>query len=303
MARPKHKAVATVATASSDPDDPEVVLQELFSRELDKRVGTHADFETRAAALSCSRGSSSTSTKAAMTTTTTAANDYRDVDQVAIQAFRNALDARVGRDCDFATRESAGLGLANVLCGLDQKEDSDRRSAMFTRDELWIEGRHYKRHDKQKTSTVVYHGLCGPLDVARALYREAGVRNGPTVVPLELDAGLLEGMTPALAEAVAHGYAESPSRISNDYLRAAHRVPPSRSTTERAAKRLGAAMEEALDSIEPIIRAEETLPEGTCGISLGIDRTSVPMEEPAGPNKKPLTRTKPYLRAVPDPIL
>lgn len=50
MARPKHKVVATAAPAAPATHDPEVVLQELFSRELDKRVGHHADFATRAAA-------------------------------------------------------------------------------------------------------------------------------------------------------------------------------------------------------------------------------------------------------------
>jgi hypothetical protein len=167
---------------------------------------------------------------------------------------------------------------------------------------VWIDGKLYKRHDKKKTRKGHYHGLCGALMVPCALYREAGVRNGATVVPLELDAGLMERMTPALANAVAHGYAQGPSRVVHEAMRSLHRAPPSRSTTERAATSIGAAMEDALHAIEPLIRAQEMLPEGACGISIGPDRTSVPMEEPAGPDKKPSSRTKPYVRAVPDPI-
>ena len=69
-----------------------------------------------------------------------------------------------------------------------------------------------------------YHSLLGPLEVTRATYRQAGVRNGPTVVPLELIAGLAESTTPALAFSIALGYSRSDMREHLDNLEAAHRM-------------------------------------------------------------------------------
>ena len=156
--------------------------------------------------------------------------------------------------------------------------------------------RHYE-------GTVTYHSLCGPLTVRRATYREVGVHNGPTVVPLELAAGLIDGATPALAYRVALGYAQGPGRHAEEQMHADHREPPSRSTLERLAKAIGTAVTRTAPRIEPLVRADETLPEAARGVSVGIDRTTIPMEEerPAGtpPDTRRQRRTTPYIRAVP----
>ena len=68
-----------------------------------------------------------------------------------------------------------------------------------------VDGVVYQRHEP---GTVRYFTLCGPLDIARWTYRAIGVRNGPTIVPLELDAGLVERTTPALGFWIALGYAK-----------------------------------------------------------------------------------------------
>jgi hypothetical protein len=139
--------------------------------------------------------------------------------------------------------------------------------------------------------------------VRRATYREVGVHNGPTVVPLELAAGLIEGATPALAYRVALGAAQGPGRHAEEQMHADHREPPSRSTLERLATAIGTAVTRTAPRIEPLVRERETLPEGARGVSVGIDRTTVPMEEerPAGvpPDTRRKRRTTPYVRAVP----
>ena len=63
-----------------------------------------------------------------------------------------------------------------------------------------------------------------------------GVRNGPTLVPLALDAGLVERTTPALGFRIALGYAKDHMRSCAEDMTADHRCPPSRSTLERVAK-------------------------------------------------------------------
>ena len=56
-----------------------------------------------------------------------------------------------------------------------------------------VDGVIYQRHEP---GIVRYFTLCGAVDIERWTYREMGVRNGPTLVPLDLDAGLVERTTP-----------------------------------------------------------------------------------------------------------
>ena len=76
------------------------------------------------------------------------------------------------------------------------------------------------------------------------------MRNGPTVVPLELQAGLAERVTPAMAYRVALGYAKEHSRGLEEDLRASYRAPPSRTKLERISKRIGAAAKQHATDIE-----------------------------------------------------
>src|ERR1019366_558637 len=105
-------------------------------------------------------------------------------------------------------------------------------------EEVLVDGVPYRLHEP---GSDTYHGLCGPLEIRRPTHRQVGVRNGPIVVAMELAAGLVEGATPALAYNVAHGYAQHDMRAHKENLEAAHRVPPSRTTLERIATRLGGA--------------------------------------------------------------
>ena len=228
-----------------------------------------------------------------------AANDNSTEDQAALGAFQRAVSAKVGPSGTFAERERAGLELANELCRADQERDLAQRASRLNSAELEIDGVGHRRHSE---GSETYHGICGPLVVVRWVYRLAGMHNGPTVVALELDAGLMQGATPALAYAVAHGYAQAPSRQVHAAMEVHHRLPPSRSTTERIAKALGARVEQALPRLEPVVREQEELPEAARGIVVGLDRTSVPMEEPLEGPARGKARKKPYLRAKPDPV-
>lgn len=139
----------------------------------------------------------------------------------------------------------------------------------------------YRRHCP---GVVTYHSLIGPLRVRRYTYRECG-RHGATHVPLELAAGLMERMTPALARSLALGYAHMPLRTCEELLIAAGMRPPSRSTLDRAARDLGAYAVACNPAIEPVVRANEVVPAQTRLIAVGLDRVAVPMrhgEELAG---------------------
>ena len=219
----------------------------------------------------------------------TALNQLRDV-------LRNSLP--VG--C-FAEREEALLALGEEATRRALAAELEAVSSSFG-DRLLINGKEYKRHE---SGTVTYWSLSGGLPIERATYRPVGIRNGATVVPLELEAGLVEGATPAMAYNVANGYALHDMRTHGELLAAAHRLPPPRATLERAAKRIAQSVTAAVPRIEPLVRQREQLPEGAHGIVMGLDRGATPMAEqrpadaPAKPERK---RRKPRVRRAPVPV-
>jgi len=106
-----------------------------------------------------------------------------------------------------------------------------------------------------------------------------GQRNGPTCVPLELQLGIVERATPQLSYCITQGYAKAPIRSLEQDLLAAHRSPPSRSTMERIALKVGSEVRATAVRIENRLRASEELPDEAFAINLGLDRTTVPMAE------------------------
>jgi hypothetical protein len=202
---------------------------------------------------------------------------------------------------DFAEREAVMLAIFDEA-GRELLEEELQMLADGFDDRVAVDGIEHKRHEP---GTVNYYCLNGVLRVRRHTYRRAHVRNGPTVVPLELVAGLAEGVTPALAYNVAHGYAQHDMRLHGESLEAAHRTPPPRATLERIAKRLATAANSDAARVEAIVRKAELLPEEARGVCIGLDRTAVPMAEvrpadaPAKPQKK---RRKPRVRRAPKPI-
>lgn len=207
------------------------------------------------------------------------------------QLLREALP--VG---SFEERERVALTLCNEVARRTFQQELQDIADSFA-SSVEYQGCVYRQH---LPASVSYPSLCGPLDVSRYTYRLVGVRNGPTIVPMELDAGLIEGATPALARNVAHGYGENHMRAHLALLEKAYRLPPPRATLERLAKRLAADVMTKTPAIEPKIRRLERVPDNARAIVIGVDRTSAPMEEPSLKPAKP--RDKPYLRTPPAPV-
>lgn len=200
----------------------------------------------------------------------------------------------------FAERELSMLELVSAI----QKELSRQELqelADDVPDEVKAKGKTYKRH---QTGIVQYHTLAGPVQIVRDTYRERGVRNGPTIVPLELIAGIAERATPALAKNVVHGYARHDMRTHGEVLLEAHCSPPPRATLERMAKALAEAASSAVLKVEKIAFRTEKVPTQACGVTVGLDRTSVPMAEELPPDAahEPPRRTRPYQRTPPAPM-
>jgi len=144
------------------------------------------------------------------------------------QAFRAEVKRRVG-DGDFAERERVALELANEAVCAELTEALEVFVDAHGDEDVLVDGVRYRLHTWGRLD---YHSVVGPLSVRRPIFRKVGVRNGPTVVPLELAAGLVERATPALAGRVAMAKADGASRDLHRQLLASHRVPPSRATLE-----------------------------------------------------------------------
>ena len=163
-------------------------------------------------------------------------------------------------------------------------------------DRLLVDGVEYKRHEP---GTVVIWSLTGDLAPRRETFRQVGVHNGPTLDPMALVAGLVEGATPAMAYGVAHGYAQHDMRSHAESLEAAARVAPPRATLERLAKRIAERADATIAKVEPMLRRTEVVPPEARAVCIGLDRTSVLMSEerPAdAPPKRQRQRKKPRVR-------
>lgn len=221
----------------------------------------------------------------------------------AVEALASAVSQELSEGADFVAFEQTLLELCNEAsrCILSKRLES--MSRQYDSDYLLIDGARYKRHE---LGTVEYHSLCGSMKVERYTYRNTAVRNGPTVVPMELAAGLLERATPALAFRAALGDAQCPGRQWEEQLRASHRRPPSRSTLERIAKKIGETVRKSAPEILPVVRDEENIHEDAVALSIGLDRTTIPMEEKLGKgghrNPALKRRKKPYVRKPPEPV-
>lgn len=218
------------------------------------------------------------------------------------RALRRAVDAQLGVDATFEQRERLALALANDATRQFLQDDLEEIAERHGT-HVEVDGRLYQRHEP---GTVRYYTLCGAMDLERWTYREVGVRNGPTIVPVDLDAGIVEQATPALGYRVTLGYAKDHMRSCEEDMRADHRCPPSRSTLERMAKAIGAEATRVAPRITPRLRSAERVPEGTVAIALGLDRAAVPMEEAltAGEDlpRRRKARRRPYARQQPAPV-
>lgn len=233
------------------------------------------------------------------------AEKKKDVLEVAAEALASALSESLSEDHSFGEFESALLELSNEVSRRILSRQLEDLAEKYDAQYLLVDGDRYKRH---ATGTVQYHSLCGSMRIERYTYRKTGLHNGPTIVPMELSAGLVERATPALAFRAALGDAQCPGRQWEEQLRASHRRPPSRSTLERLAKNIGETVRHEAPKILPTVREKEETHKDAVAVSVGLDRTTIPMEEKVNKHRYrreagDRRRKKPYVRRPPNPVV
>jgi hypothetical protein len=130
----------------------------------------------------------------------------------------------------------------SVNAGVEESERQMKRRLLRVLDldapEVLINDKLHKRVGRYEAS---YKTRQGPVEVERSLYREVGVRNGPTVDVVSLRAGAVEdGWLPETAQAMAHLMACGTSREADSTAKALGRLPYSRSSFERVGHAVGA---------------------------------------------------------------
>jgi hypothetical protein len=193
-----------------------------------------------------------------------------------IAAFRNDAAA----EPDFAAGE---LRLMTLVAGLETAALGSMLASLDpTAPRIEFGGRTYRRLNQRAESTYV--GLRGEVQINRGLYRQEKLRNGPTVVPLDLRAGIVDGrFTPAAAEGLARVAQAIPSREAETMCASLGVLPVSRSTHFRVGVSVGGRWEELRDEVEPILADQMELPETAAAMSVSVDRISLPMAEAREP--------------------
>lgn len=197
---------------------------------------------------------------------------------------------RRARSIDYSRHERS------VAEGVGRIEREAHRASLQALDvdaeRVRIDDRLYQRVLFEETH---YHCRAGSVDLSRGLFREVGVRNGPTVDLVALRSGCVAGeWLPWTAAAMAHRVAQGPSRDAAAMSEVEATLPYSRSSFERVAHEVGERMHERRVEIEERLIRELELPPAAVSISLSIDRPSIPIvhdkQRPVGRPRKDAPR-------------
>jgi hypothetical protein len=123
-----------------------------------------------------------------------------------------------------------------------------------------------------------YYTLAGDVVVARALYRAE--RNGPVVDAISLRTGAVDGWLPETATAMAHLLQQGTPREAEDTARRVGRLPYSRSSFDRIGHTVGQHYAAKKTEIDDALIVALEIPPAAQSVSVGIDRVSLPLEEP-----------------------
>lgn len=200
-----------------------------------------------------------------------------------VRAFQVAAGGSTAPN--FADEERTLLALADAL------QCASAGSMLAALDpsapRIEVRGEVYRRLEQEAPST--YCTLRGKVRVLRHLYRLEGVRNGPTVVPMDLRAGIVDAQyTPAAALGFGRLAQAMPSREAEATCESLHVLPYSRSEHFRVGVELGSRWEDLRNRVEPVLVQEMELDPRASSISLAVDRVSMAMAEPRDPTPEDL---------------
>lgn len=188
-----------------------------------------------------------------------------------------ARDAPRGRTVDYRAHERA---LADAAAEVERQGHVASLSSLdCDRERIRINGVVHVR--VLKDVVAEYKTRVGAVPVARSLFRPASQRNGKTVNTVTLRSGAIEDeWLPDTASAMAYRLARGTSREAEQAAKIERTLPYSHSSFEKIGHVVGAKMVAQRVEIEEVLVAELEIPSEARSISVALDRTSMPMEEP-----------------------
>lgn len=182
----------------------------------------------------------------------------------------------------FSRSEMEGMGLEKFereLRGAFAEAERDvvaEKLAQYDVDvpKLVIDGISYRRVLRAEST---YTCAAGEVQVMRSLYRHEAE---PAIVPLELNAGIIEGhWTPWAARQIVVMTSLLPPQTGEKVFAELGMMVPSKSSLDRLPKAMNAAWEADREQFERCLREEETIPEGTVTVAVSLDGVMTPMKD------------------------
>jgi len=148
-----------------------------------------------------------------------------------------------------------------------------------------------QRYWQAVRSKCEYMSSFGRVTVERGIYRSR--RNGPTLCPAELRAGIVEGFwTPQAAKLAASCISDMTPYRAEGFFRELGMMDPSRSSLDRLPKALGERWEASRESYEDRLCKSDEIPKGTVTIAVSLDGVMVPMRDSNKTERKAETRSE-----------
>lgn len=136
-----------------------------------------------------------------------------------------------------------------------------------------------------------YMSSFGRVTVDRGIYRSR--RNGPTLCPLELRAGIVEGFwTPQAAKLAASCISDMTPYRAEGFFNELGMMDPSRSSLDRLPKALGERWEANRGSYEERLRESDLIPKEAVAVAVSLDGVMVPMRDSNKAERKAETRSE-----------
>jgi len=213
-----------------------------------------------------------------------------------MEQFGDAIEAVLKRMREFegtAAKDGEPVNFSEFEQAIDDATDAARldvkRRALQRLDinakHILVDGDRYAQVGRYEAP---YFTKEGEVKITRSLYRECGKRNGKTVDTVSLRAGAVDGWLPMAAKVAAFLLQQGTSREAEATARAFGALPYSRSSFERVTHAVGVLHSVARDEVEEQLIATSVIPDKAQGLSIALDRVSVPFEEPrARPRGRP----------------
>lgn len=148
-----------------------------------------------------------------------------------------------------------------------------------------------ERYWEAVRGTGHYMTSFGTVTVERGVYR--AVRNGPTVIPLDLRAPIIDGFwTSRAARLAALLVSDCTPYRAHEYLSESGLMAPSRSSLDRLPKVLESRWEPERVEFEEELRSTESVPPEAVSVAVSLDGVLVPMRDGGRATRKAATRSE-----------